>query len=84
MQKLNNQLVEVEPVDSSVTFNARIPYLAPAGRNKNIKGDITMSLQLYFARRILQSDTIAFEIYIVDRDLNNSNVVDTPLFVIKR
>jgi hypothetical protein len=84
MQKLNNQLVEVEPVDSSVTFNARIPYLAPAGRNKNIKGDITMSLQLYFARRILQSDTIAFEIYIVDRDLNNSNVVETPLFVIKR
>jgi len=84
MQKLNNQLVEVEPVDSSVTFNARIPNLTPAGRNKNIKGDITMSLQLYFARQILQSDTIAFEIYIKDRDLNNSNVVDTPLFVIKR
>jgi len=84
MQKLNNQLVEVEPVDSSVTFNARIPNLTPVGRNKNIKGDITMSLQLYFARQILQSDTIAFEIYIKDRDLNNSNVVDTPLFVIKR
>jgi hypothetical protein len=84
MQKLDNQLVEVKPVDSSVTFNARIPYLTPAGRNKNIKGNITMSLQLYFARRILKSDTIAFEIYIKDRDLNNSNVVNTPLFVIKR
>jgi len=84
MQQLDNQLVEVKPVDSSVTFNARIPYLTPVGRNKNIKGDITMTLQLYFARQILQSDTIAFEIYIKDRALNSSNVVQTPLFVIKK
>jgi len=84
MQKLNNQLVEVKPVDTSVTFNARIPILTPNGRNKNIKGDITMYLELYFARQLLQSDTIAFEIYIKDRALNQSNVVETPLFIIKK
>jgi len=84
MELVNNELVEVKPVDSTLTFNARIPILTPVGRNKNIKGDITMYLELYFARQILKSDTIAFEIYIRDRDLNNSNVVETPLFLIER
>jgi len=84
MELVNNQLVEVKPVDSTLTFNARIPILTPAGRNKNIKGDITMYLELYFARQILKSDTIGFEIYIKDRDLNESNVVETPLFIIKK
>ncbi len=84
MELVNNQLVEVKPVDSTLTFNARIPILTPAGRNKNIKGDITMNLELYFARQILKSDTIAFEIYIKDRDLNESNMVETPLFIIKK
>jgi hypothetical protein len=84
MELVNNELVEVKPVDSTLTFNARIPLLTPVGRNKNIKGDITMYLELYFARQILKSDTIAFEIYIRDRDLNNSNVVETPLFLIER
>jgi hypothetical protein len=84
MELVNNELVEVKPVDSTLTFNARIPLLTPVGRNKNIKGDITMYLELYFARQILKSDTIAFEIYIRDRDLNNSNVIETPLFLIQR
>jgi hypothetical protein len=84
MQYVNNELVEVKPVDSTVTFNARIPILTPKGRNKNIKGDISMYLELYFARQILQSDTVAFEIYIKDRTLLESNVIETPLFVLKR
>ena len=84
MQVINNQLVEVQPVDTSITFNARIPILTPNGRNKNIKGDIKMYLELYFARQILKSDTIAFEIYIKDRALNKSNVIQTPLYLIKK
>ena len=84
MQYVDNQLVEFNPPDTTITFNARIPLLTPAGKNKNIKGDITMTLELYFARQLLQSDTIAFEIYIKDRDLNKSNVVETPMFIIKK
>jgi len=83
-QQIKGQLVEVKPVDTNVTFNARIPLLTPAGKNKNIKGKITMTIELYFARQILKSDTIAFDIYIKDRTLLESNVVETPLFVIKR
>jgi hypothetical protein len=84
MQYVNNELVEVIPADTSVTFNARIPILTPVGRNKNIKGEITNYIELYFARQILKSDTIAFDIYIVDRDLNKSNVIETPLFIIQK
>jgi hypothetical protein len=84
MQLINDQLVEVKPVDSNITFNSRIPILTPAGRNKNIKGNIRMSLEIYFARQLLQSNTIAFEIYIKDRALNKSNVITTPLFIIKK
>ena len=84
MQLIDNKLEEVKPVDSSINFNARIPILTPAGKNKNIKGDISMTLELYFASQMPQSDVIAFEIYIKDRDLNKSNVVVTPMFTIKR
>lgn len=84
MQVINNQPVEVVFDDSTANFNARIPILTPAGRNKNIKGDIKRTLQLYFARQFLLSDTVAFEIYIKDRDLNESNVVQTPWFLLSR
>jgi len=84
MQYINKEQVEVEPVDPAIPFNGRIPLLTPAGRNKNIKGEITDTIQLYFARTLLQSDTISFEIYIKDRDQNKSNVVETPMFVIKK
>jgi hypothetical protein len=84
LEYVNHQLVEVVPADTSVTFNARIPILTPVGRNKNIKGNITTTLELYFARQILTSDTIAFKVYIKDRDLNESNVIDTPMFIISK
>ncbi len=84
MQYYNKELVEVKPVNSNVTFNSRIPILTPRGRNKNIKGDIAMTLELYFARLLLKTDTIAFEIYIKDRDLNESNVIQTPMYIIKK
>jgi hypothetical protein len=84
MQYHNKQLVEVTPANPALTFNSRIPILTPNGRNKNITGDIYMTLELYFARQILLTDTIGFEIYILDRDLNKSNVLNTPLFIINK
>jgi len=83
-QYIDGQPVLVIPIDTNVTFNARIPNLTPKGKNKNIKGDISNTLELYFARQALKSDIISFEIFIVDRDLNTSNVVTTPQFVIEK
>jgi len=84
LQMKNGQLTPLIPADSSLGFNARIPILMPTGRNKNIKGDISIDIQLTYARFLLQSDTIAFDVYIKDRALHQSNVVRTPLFLIAK
>jgi hypothetical protein len=80
----NGQMVELIPADSTLGFDARIPILTPTGRNKNIKGDISIDLQLFYAWTALESDTIGFEIYIKDRALHSSNVIQTPIFVISK
>lgn len=75
------------PNDSTViydtaTFNGRIPILTPAGKNKAIRGEIEDTL---FVNNLLSPyDTIKFEVYIVDRDLNKSNTVSTPPIKIKK
>jgi len=84
MQLVDGQMVDVILPTDSITFNARIPILTPTGRNKNIKGEISMNFDLYFNSYLLKSDTIGFEIYIIDRALNKSNIVTTPnLTIIK-
>jgi hypothetical protein len=83
-QMTHDSLQEIIFPDTNLNFNARIPILTPTGKNKNIRGEIEMMIQLYFASQILVSDTIAFEIYIQDRDLNKSNVIKTPLLPVSR
>lgn len=79
-QLINNVLV----VDTLSEFNNRIPILTPTNRNKNIRGTITTNLDMYITRNFLKSDTIAFQMYLLDRDLNKSNVLQTPMYLIAR
>lgn len=83
-QKHNDEIFEIKPADTNVTFNGRIPVLTPTGRNKNIKGQISMFMDLYYARPLFKNDTIdiKFEVYIKDRALHTSNIVETPFFTI--
>jgi hypothetical protein len=83
-QMKNDSLQEIIFPDTSINFNARIPILTPTGKNKNIKGEIEMMIEIYYASAILTSDTIAFELYIQDRDLNKSNTIITPLLQVSR
>jgi hypothetical protein len=84
LQMKNGSLQEIIFPDTNLNFNARIPILTPTGKNKNIKGEIEMMIQIYFASPILTSDTIAFDLYIMDRDLNKSNVIRTPFLPVIR
>ncbi len=81
-QNINGELEKVVLPDSNVTFNARIPILTPKGVHKAIKGTIEMELELFRMVPFLDSDTIAFETYIVDRALHESNVIMTPEFIV--
>ncbi len=81
-QYINDTLRKFIFPDSNVNFNARIPDLTPDGVNKAIKGSIEYEFELYQMIPFLESDTIAFEIYIKDRALHQSNVIMTPLFIV--
>ena len=83
-QKINGNLQQIIFPDTNINFNGRIPILTPTGRNKNIKGDIELMIEIYFARPVLLSDTIAFDLYLMDRALHKSNVVLSPLFLVRK
>jgi hypothetical protein len=63
----------------TLTLSARIPDLTPEGINKAINGDIEDTLFIYNFNSIY--DTIMFEAFIIDRALNESNVISTQLIV---
>ena len=69
-------LVDPASGDTS-TFNARIPILTPKGSDKSIKGEIEDTLFIYDPTSAY--DTIMFKVYLVDRALHKSNVIQTPL-----
>ncbi len=80
-------LVTTTHIDDSVvydtaTFNGRIPILTPVGKNKAIRGEIEDTL--FVNNPLSNFDTIKFEAYIVDRDLNKSNTIETPPIIIKK
>lgn len=68
----------------TLTFNARIPVLIPPEREQAIKGFIQDTLFLYNPLAEDLYDTIKFSVYIIDRDLNESNTVETPAIIVKR
>ena len=55
----------------------RVPYLTPAGQNKSLNGDIKVGMKLSPG----MPDSIYFDIELVDRALNISNTIRTPVIV---
>ena len=66
----------ISPRDSGDDY--RVPYLTPAGSNKNISGEVSVDYALIPGLL----DTAYFEIFILDRALHKSNVVRTPEIII--
>jgi hypothetical protein len=68
----------------TINFNARIPVLAPENYEGWIKGQIEDTINPISnpaSSKLL--DTIMFEAHVIDRAGNISNVVQTPLIVVK-
>ncbi|MFN0032029.1 MAG: hypothetical protein ACKVOR_07715 [Flavobacteriales bacterium] len=69
-------LSDCPPNDTTnVPFYYRVPIAEPTGQNKTQQGEISIDMYGYF--RLSAFDTCRFEIRIVDRDLNTSNVIQT-------
>jgi hypothetical protein len=61
-----------------IIFLYRIPVLTPNGKNKALKGKITTTIEpSYYNPLSANSDTIKYRITLVDRDLNESNVIES-------
>jgi len=69
-------------IDLPITNNSRIPYVEPNLAELGIKGEI--EIELYFNNIMSNSDSIKYEMYIVDRSLHKSNVVLTPAIYVKK
>ncbi|MFT5723297.1 MAG: hypothetical protein ACI9JN_000406 [Bacteroidia bacterium] len=54
-------------------FNQRIPDLTPTGKNKEISGSISVSFGI--DPNEIHADTIEFDLQIVDRSFNKSNII---------
>jgi len=63
----------------TLSLSSRIPNLTPEGVNKAISGEIFDTLFIYNFNS--NYDTIKFDAYIIDRALNKSNTISTPVFV---
>lgn len=58
-------------------FNYRIPVINTSSKKKTIKGEIKIAIKPYYYDPFSKYDTIKYEIYIVDKALNKSNVITT-------
>lgn len=62
-----------------ISFLYRIPTLTPSGKNKALKGNITVILEpTYYNPLSPDSDSIKYYITLADKDFNESNVVESP------
>lgn len=72
-EKNNGQYQLREDVD----LNAQLPFIQPKGQNKSLKANFTFR----FDATLRGSDTVRFDIRVVDRSFNVSNTIMTPEFV---
>ena len=68
------------------SYKFRIQNLTPDGKHKAIRGELEMDINISDGQRLsmYDTDTIIYNIYIYDRKLNRSNIIETPPIVWRR
>ena len=73
-RKVDGVMVPAEANDPLTPSKYRIPYMEKLGRDKILKGTISITfLYLFYS----PSDTISYDFYLKDRALNSSNTATT-------
>jgi hypothetical protein len=70
-------------VDLLLPLNYRIPRITPTGQNKALSGEIAVALKPWPIFPAVEPDTVRFTVKLVDRSLNESNVVTTAQVVVE-
>jgi hypothetical protein len=63
----------------TINYNGRVPNLTPNSKHKGIQGDIAYKLEDVIP---IAGDEIKFKIWIYDRALHKSNIVESPGIVL--
>lgn len=71
----------VRIADLEPPFYYRIPNLTPKGKTKKLEGDIEVSLEPTYYLPFSKFDTLMFSIQLFDRELNGSNIIETPQII---
>lgn len=84
-EKQNGVFVQVPILNpdgslDTIHFNGRFPYLTPSGVHKAIRGIIYDTLPVN--NQSSTFDTIKFKVFIYDRALHQSNLIETPEIVV--
>lgn len=79
-EKINGEFVKPIMVNvnskDTVNYYYRLPNLSTEAFNKSLKA--TVETKFDKPIKYINSDTIMFEVFLLDRDLNKSNVIFTP------
>ncbi len=68
--------------DSPTVFKYRIKPIITIGKNKGIKGKIDVDMGTVFYNPLSsQNDTIKYEIQLIDKALNKSNIVESEVII---
>lgn len=66
------------PTADSIVFKMRIPNITPIGQNKALKGELKLTLEPNYYNPVSHhNDSIKYKIFLIDRALHISNIVET-------
>jgi len=73
--------------EDTIGFEYRFPYVTPDGKNKSIKGDLSVKISprpyFYYPQENYEG-FVKFKVSIVDRKLHQSNTITTPAIPFKQ
>jgi hypothetical protein len=75
-EKTGDDWIHLPPL---VPYYYRVPRISPSGQNPALRGEIRIDMLAYF-NPFTENDSFRYEIKVVDRALNYSNLVVTPSF----
>lgn len=78
-RKIDGKMVEAPANDPLTPSSYRVPYMVRLGQNKVLKGTISITfLYLFYTK----TDTISYDFFLVDRDMNSSNIETTAEIIV--
>ena len=70
------------PTADSITFAYRLENITPIGQNTALRGEVQVTMEpFHFNINSNHNDSLRYEFLLIDRNLNISNIVETPLIV---